>query len=403
MNRKHIIILAAVIYFSTGLFAATSFSGYAGGKLNYTANPEAEEYDPDLKLQAFFAGQFNFTQNLWSHLEFSINTNDLLAQSIFHETESLFQIDEISLIARANMYSNANYFSVFMGTYDPIGSDIFLQRYFNIKPINSKITESYLGLAGSILYPHFGVGIADVIKLYNQPIAFGGYVYLNHEDADYYVLNTDLRFATNLSYLTCDLAGGVGVPLADKYRGEDVIIAVEKVYWHAGTTILIGNNFTNSLFMQGGIYNASFKAKQDSSIVSPDDIYILIEPRILFKNSHFNMSLYSLPEKTVAELLLVEDTLGVNLNLYSEASVTSSNSIVFGSHLSISLIDKNFKDLENIADFTTDDYNISLTPYIESQFLSGQLHVQATVRFMELLRERAGKAFSVDIGYRTKF
>ena len=301
------------------------------------------------------------------------------------------------------MYSNANYFSVFMGTYDPIGSDIFLQRYFNIKPINSKITESYLGLAGSILYPHFGVGIADVIKLYNQPIAFGGYVYLNHEDADYYVLNTDLRFATNLSYLTCDLAGGVGVPLADKYRGEDVIIAVEKVYWHAGTTILIGNNFTNSLFMQGGIYNASFKAKQDSSIVSPDDIYILIEPRILFKNSHFNMSLYSLPEKTVAELLLVEDTLGVNLNLYSEASVTSSNSIVFGSHLSISLIDKNFKDLENIADFTTDDYNISLTPYIESQFLSGQLHVQATVRFMELLRERAGKAFSVDIGYRTKF
>ena len=111
MNRKHIIILAAVISFSTGLFAATSFSGYAGGKLNYTANPEAEEYDPDLKLQAFFAGQFNFTQNLWSHLEFSINTNDLLAQSIFHETESLFQIDEISLIARANMYSNANYFS----------------------------------------------------------------------------------------------------------------------------------------------------------------------------------------------------------------------------------------------------------------------------------------------------
>ena len=99
MNRKHIIILAAVISFSTGLFAATSFSGYAGGKLNYTANPEAEEYDPDLKLQAFFAGQFNFTQNLWSHLEFSINTNDLLAQSIFHETESLFQVDEISLIA----------------------------------------------------------------------------------------------------------------------------------------------------------------------------------------------------------------------------------------------------------------------------------------------------------------
>ena len=128
MNRKHIILLAAVIYISTGLFAATSFSGYAGGKLNYAANPEEEEFNPDLKLQAFFAGQFNFSQNIWSHLEFSINTGDFLSQSIFHETESLFQIDELSLIGRANLYSCAHYFSIFMGTYDPIGSDVFLQR-----------------------------------------------------------------------------------------------------------------------------------------------------------------------------------------------------------------------------------------------------------------------------------
>ena len=51
------------------------------------------------------------------------------------------------------------------------------------------------------------VGIADVVKLYNQPLAFGGYVYINHEDADYYVLNTDLRFATVLSYFNCDFLG----------------------------------------------------------------------------------------------------------------------------------------------------------------------------------------------------
>lgn len=403
MNKKHVFLLAAAIFISTGLFAATSFSGYAGGKLNYAANPDQEEYDPDLRLQAFFAGQFNFSQNVWSHLEFSINTGDLLSQSVFHETESLFQIDEISLIARANMYSSANYLSAFMGTYDPIGSDIFLQRYFNIKPIDSKITESYLGLAGSILYPHFGIGISDVVKLYNEPIAFGGYVYLNHEDKDYYVLNTDLRFATVLSYFTCDFAGGLGIPLADKYKGEDVFIAIDKVYWHAGTTILLGNNFTNSLFMQAGIYNASFKAKQDSSIVSPDDLYILIEPRFLLANAHLNISIYSLPKQTVEKLLLVDDTLGVNLNLYSEASLASSNSIIFGAHVNASLIDKNFMDIKNFKDFKTDDLNISVTPYLESQFLSGQLHLQATVRLMDFVRERAGHAISVDLGYRTKF
>ncbi len=403
MNRKHVILLAALFSFSTGLFAATSFSGYAGGKLNYAADPEVEEFDPNLKLQAFFAGQFNFTQNLWSHLEFSIDTGDLLGSSIFHQTESMFQVDEISLIGRANLYSSANYLSAFMGTYDPIGSDVFLQRYFNIKPIDSKLTESYLGLAGSILYPHFGIGIADVVKLYNEPLAFGGYVYVNHEDADYYVLNTDLRFATVLSYFTFDLAGGLGIPLADKYKGEDVIIAVEKVYWHAGTTILIGNNFTNSLFMQGGIYNASFKAKEDSSIVSPDDLYVLVEPRFLVQDTHLNITLYSLPEKTAEKLLFVNDTFGVNLNFYTNSSVFGPDSLTYGCHVCVSLIDKTIQDIKDIPQVTTDDMNITLTPYLESQFLSGQLHVQATVRLMEFMRNRVGHAFSVDLGYRTKF
>ncbi|WP_022930960.1 hypothetical protein [Treponema bryantii] len=402
MNKKHLILLAAVIFISTGLFAATSFSGYAGGKLNYAANPEEEDFDPDLKLQAFFAGQFNFSQNVWSHLEFSIDTGDFLSQSIFHETESLFQIDEISLICRANLYNSANYLSAFMGTYDPIGSDIFLQRYFNIKPIDSKLTESYLGLAGSILYPHFGIGISDVVKLYSQPIAFGGYVYVNHEDKDYYVINTDIRFASVLSYFTCDFACGLGIPLADKYKGEDVIIAVEKAYWHAGTTILFGNSFTNSLFIQAGIYNASFRAKE-SSIVAPEDVYILLEPRFKIKNTHLNLSIYSLPEQTVAKLLLVDDTLGINFNFYSEASLASSNSITYGSHLNISLIGKNFQDLKEIADVTSDDLNITVTPYLESQFLSGQIHLQASIRLMDFVRERPGHAFSLDLGYRTKF
>ena len=402
MNKKQIFSLAAAIFISTGLFAATSFSGYAGGKLNYAANPEEEEFNPDLKLQAFFAGQFNFSQNIWSHLEFSINTGDLLSQSIFHETESLFQIDEISLICRANLYNSANYISAFMGTYDPIGSDIFLQRYFNVKPIDSKLTESYLGLAGSILYPHFGIGIADVIKLYTVPVAFGGYIYVNHEDKDFYVINTDIRFASVLSYFTCDFACGLGIPLADKYKGEDVIIAVEKAYWHAGTTILVGNNFTNSLFMQAGIYNASFKAKE-SSIVSPDDLYILLEPRFLIANAHLNVTLYSLPEQTVSKLLLVEDTLGVNLNFFADASLASSNSLTYGAHLNVSLIDKHFQDLKEIKDFTSEDLNITITPYLESQFLSGQIHLQASIRLMDFVRERAGHAFSLDLGYRTKF
>ncbi len=403
MNKKHSICLAAALFLATGLFAATSFSGFAGGKLNYAANPESEEFDPNLKLQAFFAGQFNFSQNLWSHMEFSIDTGDLLGESIFHETDSKFQIDELSLITRINLSSCANYFSAFMGTYDPIGSDVFLQRYFNIKPIGSKITESYLGLAGSILYPHFGIGISDVLKLYNSPLAFGGYIYVNHEDEDYYVLNGDLRAATVLSYFTCDFAFGLGIPLANKYRGEDVIIAVEKLYWHAGTTILLGNNFTNALFLQAGIYNASFTSQQDNSAISPKDIYLLIEPRFKIKNMHLNASVYSLPPDTVKKILLVEDCLGINLNFFSDASINGSDNLTVGAHISLSAMDKTFMDLKDFSNLGETGYNVNLTPYVTSTFLSGELHLQATLRLMEFVRSHSERAISVDLGYRTKF
>lgn len=402
MNKKHLILAAVSLILYTSLFATTSFSGYAGGKLNYSANAESEDYDPDLKLQAFFAGQFNFSQNIWSHLEFSIDTGDLLGESLFHETDSQFQIDEISLILRSTIGNSANYFSTFMGTYDPIGSDVFLQRYFNIKPIGSKITDSYLGLAGSILYPHFGIGISDIIKLYNYPIAFGGYVYVNHEDSKYYVMNTDLRLASVLRYFTFDVACGLGIPLADKYHGEDVIIAVEKVYWHAGTTMLLGNNFTNSLFFQAGIYNASFYAKQDSSLVAPSDIYLLIEPRLLIKNTHLNISLFSLPPDTVKKLLFVNDTLGIDANFYTEMSPSGINSLTFGSHLCLSFIDKNFYNVTDIKNLNEKGININIIPYAVTSFLSGELHFQSTIRLMEFVRGNPSKAISFDLGYRTK-
>ena len=124
---KKIFLAAVILSFATSLFAEPAFSGYSGGKLNYASNPEStESYDPDLTLQAFFQGQFNFSQNLWGRLEFSIDTGDFLSKELFHETDASFKIDELSLTLKSRSDSDANYFSIFMGTYDPIGSDVFL-------------------------------------------------------------------------------------------------------------------------------------------------------------------------------------------------------------------------------------------------------------------------------------
>lgn len=398
------ILITAGLICSAKLFSSTFFSGYAGGKLNYSGNKESQEYDPDLKLQAFFAGQFNFTQNTWSHLEFSIDTKDFLNESIFHETDALFQIDELSFTTRKTLYSCDNYFSAYMGTYDPIGSDIFLQRYFTISPIASKITDSYLGLASSTLYPHFGVGIADIVRLHDSPIAFGAYLYVNHEDSKYFVFNGDLRAACAYRYFTCDFAAGLGVPLADKYQGEDVIVAIDKLYWHAGTTMLFGNNYTTSLFLQAGINNASFNAGSKNTILSLKDLYLLLEPRFYTNGVHFNISIFSLPQETVDKLLFVDDSLGVDLNLYSDSASLGNNIFTIGTHISFSLINKNLKSITNDAEnLLSDGYNINFTPYVSTQFLTGEIHIQGSMRLMTLAKEDTGKALSLDIGYRTRF
>lgn len=400
---KKLSVIIFVFLLSSALFAETAFSGYSGGKINYSANEEVtDKYDPDFTLQAFFQGQFNFSQNLFGRLEFSIDTQDFLSKELFHKTPASFEIDELSLIFKSNSDSNANYFSIFMGTYDPIGSDIFLQRYFGIQPIASKITESWLGLAGSILYPHFGIGIADVKRLLNAPVALGGYAYINHEDKLYYVLNTDFRFACVYRYFSFDFAGGIGIPLSNSNQGKEVIASIEKLYWHAGTTLLVGNNFTQSLFIQAGLFNVPF-TKKNGTEISPSDIYLLIEPRLLLESAHANLTFYSLPQETVDKLMFVNDTLGANLNIYGDSFSLGSNRFTLGTNIAFSFVGKNFMDLIKPLELIKSQYNISLTPYLSTNFLSGELHTQVTIQFMKFTTKRWYDAFTADIGFTAKF
>ena len=403
MKKTRKSILFAVIFALTaGLHAQAAFSGYSGGKLNYAANPESADYDPDLSLQAFFQGQFNFNPNMWGHLEFSIDTEDFLGKELFHKTGASFKIDELSLIFKSQTDASANYFSVFMGTYDPIGSDIFLQRYFGIQPIASKITESWLGLAGSVLYPHFGIGIADVKRFMNSPVALGGYAYINHEDNLYYVFNGDLRFACVYRYFSLDVAGGIGVPMSNSNKGQEVIASIEKLYWHAGTTMLIGNNYTQSLFIQAGLFNVPF-TKRNGTQVSPQDLYLLVEPRLLLDIAHVNLTVFSLPQETVDQLMFVDDSLGVNLNIYGDTFSAGANRFTLGTNFSYSITGKTFMDLAKPLELIKSDFNVTMTPYMSTNFLSGELHTQFSIKFMKFSTKKWYDAFTVDVGYTAKF
>lgn len=402
-TNKIFLILMSIFFFMApnSLCASSFFTANAGGRLNYTSKPDAVEYDPSICMEAFLESQFNFSETLWSHLNFSFKTQDFLANSIFNPTDAKFKIDEISIISSSKIENSTNYFGLYMGSYDPVGSDFFFQRYFGQQPLASKLTESWLGKASSVLYPHFGIGVSDVIKFNAKPMALGFYAYFNNEDDKYYVFNADLRYACVYRYLSLDVAGGIGLPLADNYNGTDAIMVIEKIYWHAGATLLLGNNYTQSLFIQGGLFNASFTKRDEGIIASPDDFFIFIEPRFRIKNTHLNISLYSLPQQTVEQLLFVKDTLGININIYNDTLSWGEQKINAGTNFAVSFPERTFMDLATVAqDFQTMNFNMCVTPYVSTNILSAQVHAQATVEIMDFFRGNWNNAFSIDLGIR---
>lgn len=403
-NMKKIFLALSLLFvFSTGsLFAGSFFSANVGGMLSYNPDVAQTEYDPNLKLNAYIESQFNFADNIWSHFNFSLKTDDFLSVDLFSETDSKFRIDEISVIIKSPIEASTNYFGVYMGAYDPIGSDLFFQRYFGLLPTSSVLTKSWLGQAGSILYPHFGIGIADVVKLHNYPLAFGLYAYVNNEDEKYYVFNADLRFGAVYRYFAIDIAGGLGAPLSDKYNGEGVIVVVDKLYWHAGTTILIGNNYTQSLYLQAGIFNASFTKDNDALITDPDHIYFLVEPRFRFKNTHMNISAWSIPKECVDNFIYVSDTLGASVVVYNDTLSWGSHQINLGTIFSLSFPNKTFLDLASpLQLFVNRDFNVDITPYLSTNLLSGEIHFQSTIKIMEFLRNNWYNGITFEVGYKT--
>lgn len=403
-NMKKIFLALSLLFvFSTGsLFAGSFFSANVGGMLSYNPDVAQTEYDPNLKLNAYIESQFNFADNIWSHFNFSLKTDDFLSVDLFSETDSKFRIDEISVIIKSPIEASTNYFGVYMGAYDPIGSDLFFQRYFGLLPTSSVLTKSWLGQAGSILYPHFGIGIADVVKLHNYPLAFGLYAYVNNEDEKYYVFNADLRFGAVYRYFAIDIAGGLGAPLSDKYNGEGVIVVVDKLYWHAGTTILIGNNYTQSLYLQAGIFNASFTKDNDALITDPDHIYFLVEPRFRFKNTHMNISAWSIPKECVDNFIYVSDTLGASVVVYNDTLSWGSHQINLGTIFSLSFPNKTFLDLASpLQLFVNRNFNVDITPYLSTNLLSGEIHFQSTIRIMEFLRNNWYNGITFEVGYKT--
>ena len=91
-------------------------------------------------------------------------------------------------------------------------------------------------------------------------------------------INVDLRYACVYRYFTFDVACGLGIPT--QFNNTFVQMMKESCL-HAGLTTHIGNNYTNSLFLQMGMFNAPITSFASKQILS--DTYFLIDKSVYEK------------------------------------------------------------------------------------------------------------------------
>ncbi len=431
---KKFFLLFAMIIFTAPLFALMPFfTGYAGFLTDAGNDADSEStavFDPEITTEAYFRGQLDFGGNFLLRSEFFIEVNDLVDQNIFEEPESenaFFRIEELSATYRLAAGNSSHYFSAFLGNFEPIGSDVFLQKYFGINPIGSYFTESWHGMSGASVYPFYGMGLSYVLNP-KLPWALGFFFYVNKESSNSdteeavitNILNSDVRFASVLSWLTADISAGFSFPLetADD-SGDQVILIVRKVQLHAGLDLLFGNKNTFSFFLQGGFnkftLNPSSSSSSSDNKLSFSDLYFIIEPRLTLRQCNINLSFFNIPSESADDMLYlkpiidsdssISNLLGANLCVVTDHLYLGNINFTFGIHTSFVFTDSVLADAiaspANILNWTKKLY---VTPFAAMPVLGGQVKAEISVSALDMVGwESAKNALRASIGFRSQF
>lgn len=406
MNKKILSTLATAVL-SAALASAATFSGLAGLEGKMSSAEDSGFFDPVMSLTGFFQGQFNITQNFLFRTELSITTSDVIETKLTEDTEAVFCFDELSATYIKPFLGITQYFSVFKGTYEPVGSGHFLERQFGTGTIASSLSDSYYGNKCASPFSIYGLGGAYIAHINTAPIAAGLYVYKNNEnDEGIRQLNADLRYACAFDFITVDAILGVGAPMKTENGDEDVILLIDEVYLHTGLDMLLGNKLSPaSLFVQFGFGTLPIKGGDANADISSDQIYLILEPRFSAESYKAHISLFSIPEKEAAKMEILEknNTLGINVNIFTDKLYIKNRNFTFGFNTTLSFLDKDFMDLKDISSFFDEDENfaVKISPYLGFPIMSGELKMMLQARLNGFSSDDEWQHhFKLNIGYK---
>ena len=391
LNKIFLFFLVACF---TTAHAETYFSGYSGAVASI--NPVKNQKVPALTAQAFFAGQFDISGVFLLRTEISVETDNILDHGIFQDTPAYFSIDELSATTKFKTDSASHMAAVFLGEYESIGSDLFMQRQFGIRPIGSKMTETWLGLNGTTIYPFSGLGLSYMIR-FLSPQAFAAYFYVNDKE-DAHNLNLDFRYAGVADRAILDIALGMGFPIETKdAAGEDVVLLIRTMDLHAGFSLLLGNRHTNSLFLQCGVKRLRLNPNEEEKVLRLSDLYFLVEPRFATKRLNFHFALFNIPEDMANELFYVSNPLGCNLAIFSNNIQLGMFNLTFGTHITVSSPDTTLATINNLS---IDNMSLQVAPFATTEVFGGTLNMAMKLDVLNI--KKWYDSFKFTLGYKVQ-
>lgn len=393
VTKHGIILVLAMVFSSSILFGQNHFSGFAGIAGNMGADDDGKF---QLTTDAFFAGQFDLLGRFQLRTGASIRTENLFTNEFLQNVPSFFSVDELSLTVRLPSQEVSHYLALFAGEYESIGSDLFLQRQFGILPVASRVSETWLGLNGTTIYPFEGFGGSYVLRL-KTPQALGAYFYVNEKE-DLRHMNFDTRFAGVFPLVTLDLSVGIGFPVETKdSSGENVVLLIRKMELHTGVTSVIGNEHTASLFFQFGLNKVIFNPDEAEKVLKLSDLYFLIEPRFKVDFMNFHFTMFNMPQRLMDDLFFISNPLGCNLAIFAENLHAGIFNFTVGAHLTLSAYGMT---LDNFNNITSQNISLKLAPFAETPFGTGTLMTRFTIDFMRF--SEIHKSMKFTLGYKSR-
>ncbi len=445
--------LLAVFLTSTQTFASPAFKGFAGFLGNFTIAPNGYyKFDtnedtfseqikntfenPVLSTQGYFGGQIQFQDTLILRAEFSVFAKDIFGKSIvespFKTTSSrmnsLFQIQEASAVYKLQTNSLTHFFSAFFGEYEPIGSDVFLQRQFGIAPIHSDLTSTFSSLNGISINESYGAGIAYIARSGNfqRPLAAGIYIFRDW-DGNNGATNADFRIGGAFNYVTFDFRTGFALP--DK-TDDDESFPSDYARFNAGVSILGGKQTSIfNVLLQTGFSNLILDPRHKISKETiykhwaADSFYFLLEPRVNLRQAKFSLTAFNIPYSQASKMFFLNNynggrtdpkgrdsrnfvnPCGIDLHASTSLLRLGDKNLTTGLHVTISMGGQTIQDMYYDRENTNPwKKTVFVSPYAKLPLQGGEVYAATTISSHIFNQEdNWPSCVSVKVGFKINF